>query len=84
MSFAMRRAKMPAVPGKWKEMLEKENEKEEAATAAMRKRREAMADGRRYIIYYDFEKESDAVARSDESGRDEKGPDNSVTGAPDS
>lgn len=62
-------------------MQNERNEKAEQSGAAMRKRRETMPDGRRYIIYYVFENNGDA-ARNDEPNENENNLPGSMPGIP--
>lgn len=60
----------------WKSIGRMKNEqagKDERGVYEMRKRREMMADGQRYIIYYTFEKDSEGMPedrRENEKGED--------------
>ena len=44
--------------------MEKERTKREESIGQMRRRRETMADGRRYIIYYTFENAAETEKRA--------------------
>jgi hypothetical protein len=53
-------------------MHEEKKEKIERSAGEMQKRREQMADGKRYIIYYTFENRSKESRSSTGAGEDKK------------